>query len=292
MEQTFVRFIAEIHLNMQNKFQCFSSFSYLGLTRYLNAGFNIDIPPDQFRYCAAMMTVVCVTTECSTWFILSMTFERCYSIIRPHKAASFNTVKKAKITIVCIVIICTLYSSPHAFMTTNIGTDCVPFGKGDRIYFWLDQVVGFVFPFVSLLIMNSFIIHALRKRSKSLLASQKQDSSQEFNDGQSSKMTTSEKQIIIMLLFVTFGFLILMTPSYGVLLYVTFVDFTKSPKLYVQYLLFFSIGEKTFYTNFGINFYLYVISGHKFRSDLVQLFKQVHSGDKSSSVLPSISTTE
>ena len=253
-----------------------------GLTKYLNAGYNIHMPPDQIHYCAISAFVVAVSTECSTWFILSMTFERFYSIIRPHKAASFNTVKRAKVIIMCIVIISTVYSLPHYFMTVSEGNVCVPFATGQellivKLYFWLDQVIGFVFPFVSLLIMNSVIIHTLCRRSKSPLRSEKQGPNQRQNEGQSSKMTTSEKQIITMLLLVTFGFLILMTPSYGVFYYFSFADLSTSPKAYAGSLLFFSIGEKTLYTNFGINFYLYVISGHKFRGDLLLLFKKLSS---------------
>ena len=78
-----------------------------------------------------------------------------------------------------------------------------------------------------------------------------------------------------MLLLVTFGFLILMTPTYGMTFFPAFIDFSSSPKLYAGFLLVWSIGQKTYYTNFGINFYLYVISGHKFRSDLLKLFKSV-----------------
>ena len=33
------------------------------------------------------------------------------------------------------------------------------------------------------------------------------------------------------------------------------------------------IAEKFAYTDYGVNFFLYVISGVKFRSDLVSLFK-------------------
>ena len=39
--------------------------------------------------------------------ILNMTFERFYGIIKPHKAVSFNTVKRAKITM------CVLYRSVY-----------------------------------------------------------------------------------------------------------------------------------------------------------------------------------
>ena len=52
------------------------------------------------------------------------------------------------------------------------------------------------------------------------------------------------------------------------------VNHKESPKIYAGYYFFFHFGFKLYYTNNGINFFLYVISGKKFRSDLVRLFKQ------------------
>ena len=135
------------------------------------------------------------------------------------------------------------------------------------------KLLVYFFPFLALLIMNSVIIHTLRKRSTLLLTRSKTlDEGQGHNEGHLSKMKSSEKQTIIMLLLVTFGYLVLMIPANGMTLYPIFVDFSSSPKLYAVYFLFMSIGIKTFYTNYGINFYLYVISGSKFRSDLLKLF--------------------
>ena len=54
-----------------------------------------------------------------------VTFERLYSIIRPHKAASFNTVKRARITIVCIYLLCYTYGVPFLFIGAFDGL-CVP----------------------------------------------------------------------------------------------------------------------------------------------------------------------
>ena len=157
-------------------------------------------------------------------------------------------------------------------MTIPNGNICVPYAKGmehlaGKVYYCLNIFIGFGCPFVALLLMNSVIIHTLCKRSSLLLAKT------EPQGQNSTELSSSEKQIIIMLLLVTFGFLILMTPSYGMTFYTIFVDFSRSPKLYAGFFLFASIGQKTFYTNFGINFYLYVISGTKFRSDLLKLFK-------------------
>ena len=232
---------------------------------------------DRFLFFAVETAVLFVSTHSSTFFIISMTFERFYSIIRPHKVASFNTIRRAKIIIISIVIISTVYSVPVLFLTTPEGNICVVYVKGmdylaGKMYYWTDQVIGFVFPLIALLIMNSVIIHTLRKRSTLLLTrSDTQDEGQ--NQGHSSKMKSSEKQIIIMLLLVTFGFLILTTPTYGMSFYTAlFAEVVRSPKLSAGFLLFQSIGQKTYFTNFGIYFYLYVISGHKFRSDLRKLF--------------------
>ena len=51
----------------------------------------------------------------------------------------------------------------------------------------------------------------------------------------------------------------------------TYQILQQPPKTYAGYLLFHSAAQKLHYTNFGINFYLYVISGSKFRADLLTL---------------------
>ena len=109
-------------------------------------------------------------------------------------------------------------------MTIPIGNNCIPFAKNmnhpaGKAFYWLDTFfTGFGFPYVALFIMNSLIIHTLRKRSSLLIAgteTQGEGHNEGQNQGCSSKAKSSEKQIIIMLLLVTFSFLILMTPSYG-----------------------------------------------------------------------------
>ena len=82
---------------------------------------GVEMAPDQFWYCTIATTVLFISTLCSALFVLSMTFDRFYSIIRPHKAASFNTAKRAKITITCIIIFSTVFNVPNMFMTINEG---------------------------------------------------------------------------------------------------------------------------------------------------------------------------
>ena len=90
--------------------------------------------------------------------------------------------------------------------------------------------------------------------------------------GQTHQMEVIERQIYTMLLLVTFSFLILSTPSYAMMLYSNLVNHFQSPYHYAAYILFVQVGDKVASTNFGINFFLYVLSGKKFRKDLVNLF--------------------
>ena len=237
------------------------------------------MPPNQFWYCRVTVTILWISSLCSTMFIVNMTFERFYSIIRPLKAASFNTVKRAKITIICILVFSILYNIPHLYITAFGDRQCTPFGNAietmiGQVYYWLSLVINFFIPFFLLLIMNSFIIHTIRNRSRlSVTMSKGQGHGQGHSEGQSTKIKSSEMQIYVILLLVTFGFLILMTPAYVLFVFVMFVDYKRTPLLFAQFIFLHSVSQKTYYTNYGINFFLYVISGQKFRTDLLNLFK-------------------
>ena len=224
-----------------------------------------------------------------------MMFERFYSIIRPHKAASFNTLRKARIIIICIFIFYFTYSIPFLFIGFHNGISCVinRYASGNvlgEMYHWLTEVFVFIFPSFSLLTMNSVIIHTLRKRSKlNILGSTDQ------NDGESQHLRNknTEKQIVTMLLLVTFVFLILNIPVRTMVFYLNFYT-GNTPYYYAGLHLFYQVGVKAYFTNHGINFFLYVISGQKFRTDLRKVFmpkKQNTSlGSDVSSITASVSS--
>ena len=263
-------------------FNLHSTISFAGLVRYLNTIHEVYMPPTQEWYCTVTTAVVRMSSLSSTYLIIFMTFERFYSIIRPHKAASFNTVKRAKITISCIIIFCVIYNIPHLYVTSTDGARCGPFGKAmkttvGKFYYFISLFTNIGLPFILLLVMNSIIIREIRQRprlsesrNKSEISHQGQGQSE--GQGQKSKSNNSELQILITLLLVTFTFLLLATPVYIFFLYINVVDYEATPRVYAGYILFHSVGQKLYQTNFGINFFLYVISGQKFRTDLKNLF--------------------
>ena len=84
-------------------------------------------------------------------------------------------------------------------------------------------------------------------------------------------MKSIEGQIYVTLLLVTFGFLILTTPSKILPLYVQAFGFGDRPTKFAVYYMLYHIAHKLLYTNCGINFLFYVMSGQKFRNDFIRL---------------------
>ena len=112
----------------------------------------LDPSPNELLYCTAGITINWTVNMCITLLLLCMTFDRFYSIIRPHKAASFNTVKRAKVTIGISVAFSIVYNSPHIFISSEQGGQCVPYGRAlkrviRQFYYWLNYVTNFFFFF-------------------------------------------------------------------------------------------------------------------------------------------------
>ena len=177
-----------------------------------------------------------------------MTFERFYSIIRPHKAASFNTVKKAKIIIVSIFVFFTVFNIPHPFFIEMDGLRLYGLGK-DKSCSWTVLLVyfndhGFYFALYSLLLaMNCVIIHTLKSRSN-LTISRSQSQGQGCSEGHAPKSRNPDNQITVTLLVVTFSFLALTTPAYLNIVYLIVVGMGSTPKGFATSYLFYHLGEK------------------------------------------------
>ena len=230
------------------------------------------MPPNQLGYCIMMIFITTFAVLCSTYLLITMTFERLCSIIWPLKAASFNTVKRARIIIFGIFVTCFTYCIPFLFIIGHRRKICIPNKFASvtvlgEFYYWLTQIFIFIIPFCSLLTMNSIIIYTLRKRSKSKIL---ESIGQSQSEGQTLKIKHSEKQIFTMLLLVTFTYLILCFSMRALNFYRNFYT-GNTPSYYAGLHLIYHIGFDTFYTNHAINFFLYVLSGRKFKTDLINL---------------------
>ena len=117
--------------------------------------------------------------------------------------------------------------------------------------------------------LNSIVIRSVRKSRSYLKDSVRgQRQKENSNSGNSAK----NKQITIMLLFITFAFLILTCPQYIRYIIYTFYVYNTSPEAYASYIFATHVSNKIYFSNNAVNFFLYCLGGSKFREDLKAVF--------------------
>ena len=246
----------------------------LGLYTWLVAEVKIHdwIPVE----CDLIAYFVLLTLQNSTYQVLAMTIDKYIAIKWPHKAAVYSTPRRAKITVVVLYICIVIYNSPHLVFSGVIGTECLGYAVGGiltKMYSWTTFVLNAIIPFSLLIYMNYVITKTVRKSRNMFKGKINQDNNQQNSVGNERRqkvMKSAENQLTIMLLLVTTLFLVLLIPTYVRFMYLTFVK-PDTPEKHARLMLFYHISHKLYNTNNGINFFLYCISGRKFRNDLKEL---------------------
>ena len=94
-------------------------------------------------------------------------------------------------------------------------------------------------------------------------------------------MKSAENQLTTMLLLVTTLFFILLLTTYIRFIYASFLS-SDTPSTYAMSIFIFKISYKLYVTNSGINFFLYCLSGQKFRNDLKEIICCIRRSSSSS----------
>ena len=84
-----------------------------------------------------------------------------------------------------------------------------------------------------------------------------------------------------MLILVSSLFVLLLLPFEIREIYYTIFSKEETPKQYAIFIFVFDVTYELYNVNFGINFYLYFISGTKFRKDLLNILGVESSKDSS-----------
>ena len=110
--------------------------------------------------------------------------------------------------------------------------------------------------------MNSIIIKTVWKSQR--MRNENQTVQQEKNKN-------TEVQLTIMLILVSTLFVILLLPFEIREIYYSYVSKVETPKQYAVFLFIFDVTYELYNLNYGINFFLYFVSGTKFRRNLLNL---------------------
>ena len=207
-----------------------------------------------------------------TYQVLAMTVDKYIAIKWPHRAATYSTPRRAKRTVATLYVCVCIYNIPHFFLSSVIFGRCLNFGIPSvitSVYSWFSFVLNAVIPFTMLIHMNYVIIKVVRE-SRKLFGGNDVNTRQGIDQAMETRqktMKSAENQLTIMLLLVTTLFLILLCPTYFRFIYLVFAK-RDTPLEYAKSMLIFQITAKLYITNSGINFFLYCLSGKKFRDDL------------------------
>ena len=199
-----------------------------------------------------------------------MTVDKYIAIKWPHKASMYSTPRRAKMIAVGLYAYTFIYNIPNFFLTREIGGQCVGYSITSlmsKVYSWLSFVLNAVIPFTMLIYMNFVVVQSVRQSDKMFSTN---GGTTTGIDTRQKSMKSAENQLTIMLLLVTTLFFILLCPTYFRFVYLVFAKHDTLFE-YAKSMIIFQISGALYTTNNGINFFLYCISGQKFRNDLKEI---------------------
>ncbi|CAH1797089.1 unnamed protein product [Owenia fusiformis] len=215
----------------------------------------------------------------SAWLVVAMTTERVIAIWFPFKATTVCSKKRARIVTLCLAFLL-LAVNCHVLITTKLVPDSNRPGKSvctseKDDYFICDifpkinLAVYSLIPFVLLLLFNCSIVVALMCHRR-FIESQHQSMKGHTGSIHSATYSANSQKLTLMLLTVSFVWIITTIP-YTV--YTLFPNHTVSDarEQAVNFLIRV-ICYLTMYVNHGINFYIYILTGKRFRRELTRIF--------------------
>ena len=236
-----------------------------------------------------------------TMIIMALLVERVIVVTRPLKAAVLLSPRRAMIVIITIIIIAFAYNIPIIFSATmadHFGLQCVSVsGYASVIYHMTKVILSGVIPFFAILTMNLMILCAVKssRKQKKRYAGRKHhnftishisknsdsrievcredDVKVDVTGRQDDKMSLIEWQLTVMTMVVTLTFLFLTVPKYAQQVAFINIYWLNSCQGLVRFGRSALVTQQLYMLNSAINFFLYIVSGSKFRSDLKTLCK-------------------
>ena len=238
----------------------------------------------------------------SVIFIVVLTIDRFIAICYPLKRPVWCTALRARIVAIILFPLNFLVEVPHYFFVRIVdGNTCAGFSAENKVAIILSWVYMFLnafIPFISIIILNTFIIARVRMSNKftsekrqicsSVSTISEESTGTAGTRGTKDQRSTRDKQLLVMLMLVSFALLILLLPIHIRYTVYLFINRKQSSQTLSVYVLVYNFTNKLVITNSAVNFVLYCIGGSKFRQDLAGLF--CAGQDKDDVCVPSVSS--
>ena len=119
--------------------------------------------------CKTVSILTALVKQNSRYTVLAMTIDKYIAIKWPHKAAAFNTPRKAKFILIGILIFSLIYNARHIFMTSLVRGKCrhnVHGGLIAEVLTWITFIINGIIPISMLIFMNYAIIQTVKNSGK------------------------------------------------------------------------------------------------------------------------------
>ena len=274
---------------------------YVGLMGLWIAEFTVDLQDTSNWLCKAVNYLGYVSSDCSVWIIIAVTFERFVTVCFPLKATRICKRSRAKIIISAIIVSICALNFPIILAVelqtseqsrANLASCRAMEGYEtlvNVVWPWVDAAVYSIVPFILLITLNSFIIRecasalklrrSLQSQSPSPSSSRRgsRPSSNNCKRNPMSRNSKEKKRLMMTLLAVSFTFLItalpmnilqILTAFYGVK---NHSDLESYSLHFAEFTLARTVAILLMYVNHTVNVFYYCVNGSKFRRELTHL---------------------
>lgn len=244
---------------------------------WIRAVFGYELLHESDGACKVVTFLFLFWLHLSAWLIVFVTVDRFVVVWFPFKASSVCTVTRSRIATVALVMTIIVYNS-HVFWTYHLFYDpykrmlvCGPQSTMRfmfREFEYLKLASYSLIPFAIILVLNVAIITRLHWRPF-LLRGRSGDTTSTFSGTSRTESATYGRQakVTYMLAAVSLAWLVLTLP-YAVHALVFILSGSDPWRG-----MFRAVSFLLMYTNHAINFYIYCITGKKFRRELEDLSK-------------------
>ena len=225
------------------------------------------------RGCQLIFLFGTVSQQFSNWILVAMTIERFIAIWFPFKVKKICNKRNAVIILACMLIFFVLANLQFLFTFEEVDDpfvkyDCRP--KEDHatfveyVWYWIDGVMYAFLPITLIIVFNTLIIYAVRKSNKE----HRDLTNRAIN---MSDKLTQQRQLTLMLLTISLVFVILILPNCIFFIVRTYWSWRDTMRGIAQYYLVYQTVFLLSDLNHAVNFYLYCLSGRKFRQKFIQI---------------------
>lgn len=230
--------------------------------------------------CKVVTAADYTSSALSSWYLVAMTIQRAMSVVWPHRVNVLCTRKAScATTAVITVVIVVSYShilygysmqAPNCQNSSCAICHCQTFSTNyyffERYFLpWIDLILACLAPFALLLVSNTVLVRAVLTSARNARL--------RLAGGQSMHVTARETKassLSMMLIVLSVTFFILTGPLRVYMLLYPYVTFIKEN---TPTDLTFSVLYIQCAANNAVNFYLYCLTGAKFRHELANLFR-------------------